>query len=538
MVTSWSRSQKRIALSSCEAEFLAAAGGAAEALQVKDLWIFVSRREVMIKAITDSSSCRAFTERLGVGRLKHIDIKYSWMQLEVKKETLVMESIPTLMNVSDLGTKKLSRQRREFPMYLIGIMEMNAEGKEEIFTRVGEETFSRELEKRMLAKKMKEVKKEMVQMVVLDHGSSGAKIPTNVVRAVTLLLLQQGVVGEGLQTKEGEWWTGWMIFKIACVYTLFVFAFGIYLGYRFRMKISIFFRTCSRFLRQETTMEFQREQDLQNEVGMIMRASMAAGIGEWHPDPAPRSYEPLLPRESAEEGAEELGHEATPETRMWPEDGESEPEAEGEDQIGNGNNPFGGEITCVGSWVTDWNPELGRLQEYRLLASSDDAESGEEYFISNPLGGYQRRYRPSTSERDEASPMEVDIDEQLAQSAQRADARARELAEMPYDEIPPVDADWWDYETLIAWLKPEEKPRPRKLKEAGIFPNHQLKEFLRTHLTSLYANRYYPMVFDHIMGWTQEEQRDFAAFSVAVLSSQWEDNFEERARRYVESGEV
>ena len=102
MVTSWSRSQKSIALSSCEAEFLAAAGGTAEALQVKDLWIFVSRREVMIKAITDSTSCRAFTERLGVGRRKHIDIKYLWMQLEVKKETLVMENIPTLMNVSDL----------------------------------------------------------------------------------------------------------------------------------------------------------------------------------------------------------------------------------------------------------------------------------------------------------------------------------------------------------------------------------------------------------------------------------------------------
>ena len=40
------------------------------------------------------------------------------------------------------------------------------------------------------------------------------------------------------------------------------------------------------------------------------------------------------------------------------------------------------------------------------------------------------------------------------------------------------------------------------------------------------------------MGWNQEEQRDFAAFSVAVLSSQWEDDFEGRARRYVESGEV
>ena len=53
LITAWSRSQKSIALSSCEAEFLASAGGAAEALQLKELWRFLSKREVFIKAITD-----------------------------------------------------------------------------------------------------------------------------------------------------------------------------------------------------------------------------------------------------------------------------------------------------------------------------------------------------------------------------------------------------------------------------------------------------------------------------------------------------
>ena len=46
-----------------------------------------------------------------------------------------MEGIPTLLNVSDLGTKCLTRQGREFLMYLIGIMEMNAEGKDETFSK-------------------------------------------------------------------------------------------------------------------------------------------------------------------------------------------------------------------------------------------------------------------------------------------------------------------------------------------------------------------------------------------------------------------
>ena len=396
MVTSWSRSQKSIALSSCEAEFLASAGGVAEAIQVKDLWHFISRRAVMIKAITDSSSCRAFTERLGVGRLKHIDIKYLWMQLEVKKETLKMEGIPTLWNVSDLGTKRLSRQRLEFLMYLIGLMEMHSEGRDEVFTPVGEDAFNKEVEKRVLAKKMKEVKNEMVQAVFIIDGSYGTKIPTNLVRAVTLLLLHREVRREEVSVVR-ELPSGWAIFQILTLYTMVVFAFGVYIGYRYRMKISICFRTCCRFLRQEVTMEFQREQDLRDQVEMIMQASMAAGIGEWHPDP--RIYDPLLPRSSGDEG--EGVNEANPETRVWDdpnaeEPEESEPEAE-QSQEENRERTWNFEWT--GSWLTDWNPELGRLQEYRILEHSDDAESGEEYFMSNPLGGYQRRYRPSQSER-------------------------------------------------------------------------------------------------------------------------------------------
>ena len=39
-VSSWSRSQKSIALSSCESEYMAAIGGAAEGIYVGRLWSF------------------------------------------------------------------------------------------------------------------------------------------------------------------------------------------------------------------------------------------------------------------------------------------------------------------------------------------------------------------------------------------------------------------------------------------------------------------------------------------------------------------
>ena len=81
-------------------------------------------------------------------------------------------------------------------MYLIGIMEMYAEGKDETFSKVGEDTVNQELEKKMLAKQMKEVKKQMIQTVTEETSSWGCKIPTALVRAVTLLLLQPKVGGE------------------------------------------------------------------------------------------------------------------------------------------------------------------------------------------------------------------------------------------------------------------------------------------------------------------------------------------------------
>ena len=120
-VSSWSRSQKSIALSSCESEYMAAIGGAAEGIYVGRLWSFLVSKEVLVSVITDSSSCRAFSQRQGVGRLKHIDTKYLWLQQSIKENVLDMETLSTLLNLADMGTKKLSKARRAFLMYLMSL---------------------------------------------------------------------------------------------------------------------------------------------------------------------------------------------------------------------------------------------------------------------------------------------------------------------------------------------------------------------------------------------------------------------------------
>ena len=224
----------------------------------------------MIKTITDSSSCRAFTERLGVGRLKHIDTRHLWMQLEFKKKTLRMEGVPTLWNVADLGTKRLSRQRREFLM-LIGVMEMNAEGAEQIFCHVGEETFHEEVRKMNLALKMKEVKNEMISALVEEKSETKVKISKSMVKMVTLLLLNPGAYGqpedgseENFTADENDGQTyrshGWLIYILVFViYTIFVAGCGMWVGYTKWKMISRWLRKVKPYMQGDWFVDFYRD---------------------------------------------------------------------------------------------------------------------------------------------------------------------------------------------------------------------------------------------------------------------------------------
>ena len=180
------------------------------------------------------------------------------MQLEVKKEVLTI-GISTFWNVSDLGTKKFTRQRREFLMCLIGVVELQAEGQDEFFSPVGKNAFNEVISRK--------VKNEMIKNLVNEQNDHKIKIPTNMVRAVTLLLLQPGVLGlpDGNYTMDYErklgfgdylWYFQWFF-----LCTMAVFICGMIVGYKYRIRLSILVRTALRFFRQEITMEFQRQQD-------------------------------------------------------------------------------------------------------------------------------------------------------------------------------------------------------------------------------------------------------------------------------------
>jgi hypothetical protein len=50
-------------------------------------------------------------------------VKYLWLQQKVKERALELDAIPTVLNIADLGTKRLAKTRRAFLMFLIGLVQ-------------------------------------------------------------------------------------------------------------------------------------------------------------------------------------------------------------------------------------------------------------------------------------------------------------------------------------------------------------------------------------------------------------------------------
>ena len=188
LVLAWSRTQRSIALSSCESEYLASIGGGAEALFIAALWEFLVRKPTQARIACDSSSCRAFSQRQGVGRLKHINVKYLWLQQKVKEGAVELDAIFTVLNIADLGTKRLAKARRAFLMFLIGLAQYDSNTKS--YTAVGEDEFNAYLQKKAIGKTMKSVRQ--VMLASLSHGVDELPIQLSkpMVKAVTIMALQ------------------------------------------------------------------------------------------------------------------------------------------------------------------------------------------------------------------------------------------------------------------------------------------------------------------------------------------------------------
>ena len=99
-----------MALSSGEAEFYAAGKAAAHALFFFYLLAEVGRH-LKVRCRMDSSAARGIFGRQGPGRIRHLAIRYLWVQEKVRDKLLAVDSVPGTENEADIATKILSGDR-------------------------------------------------------------------------------------------------------------------------------------------------------------------------------------------------------------------------------------------------------------------------------------------------------------------------------------------------------------------------------------------------------------------------------------------
>ena len=102
-LTAWSRTQQTVSLSSAEAELYALTIGIAEGMVTKHLLQELGH-EVILMNHVDSQSAKAWASRRGLGRMKHVMLKYMFVQDVVEKKLTNLAYINTKVNRAALMT--------------------------------------------------------------------------------------------------------------------------------------------------------------------------------------------------------------------------------------------------------------------------------------------------------------------------------------------------------------------------------------------------------------------------------------------------
>ena len=436
----------------------------------------------------------------------------SRIQNEVKKGEVQVREILTELNLANLHTKRLSKPRREFLLYLIGAVD-KAEFEEEI-QKVGREEFERFFERKAVRASLQHARK-MVLKNLLNGSMGSSGIEASALTALAMLNLPRasGELAEQAQIEyevhgvremfaAGIWW---LLFFI---YTGVMVAFGFLL------------RKYKPYMLDE----------LYNMVEMAKYYFMYYVKGEI-----------ILVRDHHREDA------MVREFR-----GMREEEIAG--------NPF--QPTIV-----DFDPFHGRVRRIRILHREEDADSNESNFerqdVTNRcvkrVKGEQRN--DSASEATHPAAMEVDEDGEEEEQCDDGNAhlgKPKYLAGKRWTEFFAEDFPTWprrlipgdgrhinsdtaiaaplrgenynDVNRLLLHLSRPEERRAKALRESRVFYDRLMVQFLQMRLQRIH-NGHPLFVWDHVLWW-DNYKRAFKFFS-EMLSGSHDDDWDATIEGYL-----
>ena len=104
VVKSWSAIQTTVAQSSGEAEYYAMVRAAAEALGLQAIMRDLGWH-APVRLWVDSSAAKSMSARIGLGRVRHMEVKFLWLQEIVKDKRIEVKKILGAHNPADALTK-------------------------------------------------------------------------------------------------------------------------------------------------------------------------------------------------------------------------------------------------------------------------------------------------------------------------------------------------------------------------------------------------------------------------------------------------
>ena len=121
-IKTWTHTQIPLALSSCEADVYAMVEGASQVgvgdfgaafegstralgaqAVAKELGVVVD--DIVVEVATDSSAAKSFASRRGLGRNRHVEVKWLWLQQAVADGKVRLKKIHGTLNPADILTK-------------------------------------------------------------------------------------------------------------------------------------------------------------------------------------------------------------------------------------------------------------------------------------------------------------------------------------------------------------------------------------------------------------------------------------------------
>ena len=102
VISRWSKSQSNVALSSGEAELIAAVRGMTELIGATELYQELQTENVLKQLRVDANACKGMILRNGVGKVKHLSTKQVWIQGAVESYDVQVKKISRDYSTADV----------------------------------------------------------------------------------------------------------------------------------------------------------------------------------------------------------------------------------------------------------------------------------------------------------------------------------------------------------------------------------------------------------------------------------------------------